>query len=97
MKLLQYADLNAVLGILSIHSRLRSDPSAVDADDRQALASIETYLTDLKLKKSLKLAKRMRAEFEDEARTGREFSDRMKVLDESVRLDLDEIYFLVYS
>jgi HEPN domain-containing protein len=90
---LKYSDLYAVLGILSVHSRLRSDAN-IDSDDRQSLASIEAYLADLKLKKSLKLAKRMRAEFEDEARTGREFADRMKVLDESVRFDLDEIIFL---
>lgn len=94
MKPLSYTALCNVLGLLSLHSHLRSDSSRVEADDRLHLRAIELYVQEMGLAKSLTLVKRMRVEFEGDGRTGREFSERAKVLQERIRDDLDELVFL---
>lgn len=94
MKPLEYTALCNVLGLLSLHSHLRSDASPVEADDRLHLRAIELYVQEMGLAKSLTLAKRIRVEFEGDGRTGREFSERAKVLQERIRDDLDELVFL---
>jgi hypothetical protein len=94
MKEFNYRTLCTMLSVLSFHGNMTRSEDAVDVDDRETLRLVQTTLHDMDLKSSLKLAKRLPTEFQDNNRTKRELSDRIKVLDERIRDDLDELTFL---
>jgi hypothetical protein len=93
MKPLNYSTLCSMLGLLRYQSQRKSDAN-LDAEEKEALRMIETYLKEMNLAKSLTLVKRIQGEFEDEKRTESEFADRINVLDERIRDDLEGIVFL---
>jgi HEPN domain-containing protein len=94
MKDAKYRDLCGMLTVLSYWTTPPYADRAVDEDDHATLNAASRAATQMGLSKSALLASRIIAEFPLNSRTKAELAERIKVLEERIKDDLDDLRFM---